>query len=24
VIRRNRRVGKDIWLELEPDVHGNR
>jgi diaminohydroxyphosphoribosylaminopyrimidine deaminase/5-amino-6-(5-phosphoribosylamino)uracil reductase len=23
VIRRNRRVGKDIWLELEPDVHGN-
>jgi len=24
VVRRNRRVGKDIWLELEPDVHGNR
>lgn len=23
VVRRNRRVGKDIWLELEPDVHGN-
>jgi diaminohydroxyphosphoribosylaminopyrimidine deaminase/5-amino-6-(5-phosphoribosylamino)uracil reductase len=24
VVCRNRRVGKDIWLELEPDVHGNR
>lgn len=24
VVRRNRRIGKDIWLELEPDVYGNR
>jgi diaminohydroxyphosphoribosylaminopyrimidine deaminase/5-amino-6-(5-phosphoribosylamino)uracil reductase len=24
VIRRNRRIGKDIWLEFEPDVYGNR
>jgi diaminohydroxyphosphoribosylaminopyrimidine deaminase/5-amino-6-(5-phosphoribosylamino)uracil reductase len=23
-VRRNRRIGKDIWLELEPDVYGNR
>ncbi len=24
IIRRNRRVGEDIWLELERDVYGNR
>jgi diaminohydroxyphosphoribosylaminopyrimidine deaminase / 5-amino-6-(5-phosphoribosylamino)uracil reductase len=24
IVRRNRRIGEDIWLELERDVHGNR